>query len=144
MGESTGREDEVRAGASAVPESVRAVHDGDAGDPSFSDELPVFPARSKSAGTLDLAVATDEPEQLVRYLVMAAQEHIGFSENTEKWKIVLGSPRQSAGRARSTQRPKGSKPCGAPILILLARSRRRWSFGCAIGKNSAYGARGAR
>ena len=106
MGESERREDEVRGtAASAVPESVRAVHDGDAADPAFSDELPVFPARSKSAGTLDLAVATDEPEQLVRYLVMAAQEHIGFSEHDAKWKILLGHFAQAAKELEKLNEP---------------------------------------
>ena len=59
IGQSTGREDEARdPEASAVPESVRAVHDeGHAADPTFGDELPLSPAQSKSAGTIDLAIA---------------------------------------------------------------------------------------
>ena len=90
--QSTGREDEARgSSASAVPESVRAVHESgrDSGDPAFGDELPLSPAQSKSAGTIDLAIAADEPEQAVRYLVVAAQEWIDASENTEKWKAVI-------------------------------------------------------
>ena len=104
--QSTGREDEGRGtAASAVPESVRAVHDGDAADPAFGGELSVFPARSKSAGTLDLAVATDEPEQLIRYLAIAAREHIGFSENDAKWKILLGHFAQAAKELEKLNEP---------------------------------------
>ena len=91
MGESTGRENEDRQPeASAVPESVRAVHDeGHAGDFSFSGELQALQPRGQSTGTLDLAAAADEPEQLVRYLIVAANEWIGASENTEKWKAIV-------------------------------------------------------
>lgn len=107
MGESEGREDEAgSAAASAVPESVKHLHEpGHAADPTFGDELPVFPSQSKSAGTLDLAVATDEPEQLVRYLIMAAQEHIGFSENEPKWKILLGHFAQAAKELEKLNEP---------------------------------------
>jgi hypothetical protein len=89
--QSTGRENESRESEpSAVPESVRAVHDeGHAGDPTFGDELPLSPAQSKSAGTIDLAIAADEPEQVIRYLIVAAQEWIDASENTEKWKAII-------------------------------------------------------
>ena len=91
MGQSEGREDEDRdAGAGAVPESVRALHEqGSAADPAHGDELPVFPGQPASAGTLDLAAAADEPMQLIRYLVVAANEHIGFSEHEEEWTILL-------------------------------------------------------
>ena len=91
LGESEGRENEARESEpSAVPESVRAVHDeGHAGDPTFGDELPLSPAQSKSAGTIDLAIAADEPEQVIRYLIVAAQEWIDASENTEKWKAII-------------------------------------------------------
>lgn len=93
MGESEGREDEPRdAVAGAVPESVRTLHEP--GEHTtyteLGDELPVFPRGSKSAGTLDLAAMNNEPEQLVRYLIIAAQEWIGFSDNDGKWKVILG------------------------------------------------------
>jgi hypothetical protein len=91
LGESTGRENEARESEpSAVPESVRAVHnEGHAGDPTFGDELPLSPAQSKSAGTIDLAISADEPEQVIRYLIVAANEWIDASENTEKWKAII-------------------------------------------------------
>ena len=37
-----------------------------------------------------MAVFNDEPTQLIRYLVMAAQEHIGFSEHDIEWKVLFG------------------------------------------------------
>lgn len=107
MGEPESGEGQVgQSGASAVPESVKHLHEpGHAADPTFGDELPVFPPSSKSAGTLDLAVAADEPEQLVRYLIMAAQEHIGFSENESKWKILLGHFAQAAKELEKLNEP---------------------------------------
>ena len=78
--------------ASAVPESIRAVHEQgrDSADPAFGDELSLFPGQSKSTGTLDLAAVNDEPEQLVRNLIVAANEWIDSSENSDKWKVILG------------------------------------------------------
>jgi hypothetical protein len=92
MGESEGREDEIGdTDSSAVPESVRAVHEqGDAPDPSFSDRLSSFSSRRESTGALDLAAALDEPEQLIRYLIIACQEHVGYSQNSAKWMVILG------------------------------------------------------
>lgn len=91
MGEPEGREDEPGATeASAVPEGA-AASDGPPADPAHGDELPAFRAKSKSAGdmSLDLAAALDEPEQLVRMLGFAANEHVGYSENSTKWAVVL-------------------------------------------------------
>ena len=109
--QSTGREGQApQPEASAVPESVRAVHDGDAADPAFGGELSVFPARSKSAGTLDLAVATDEPEQLIRYLAIAAREQIGFSDNDAKWKVLLGHFTKANEELAALNQPRARKP----------------------------------
>ena len=97
---------------SAVPESVRAVHDeGHAADPTFGDELPLSPAQSKSAGTIDLAIAADEPEQVIRYLIVAAQEWIDASENTEKWKAIIAQLAVLAETARAIERASVTQGC---------------------------------
>ena len=91
MGQSEGREDEPRdSEGGAVPEGA-AVDEGSAADPTQRDRLPPLPGRPKSAGdmSLDLAASLDEPEQLVRMLGFAANEHVGYSENSAKWAIVL-------------------------------------------------------
>ena len=36
-----------------------------------------------------MAIAADEPEQVIRYLIVAANEWIDASENTEKWKAII-------------------------------------------------------
>ena len=119
MGESTGREDEAReSGASAVPESVRAVHEQgrDSADPTFGDELPLSPAQSKSAGTIDLAIAADEPEQVIRYLIIAAQEWIDASENTEKWKAIIAQLavlQKQLERLNAPASHRGAKPASS-------------------------------
>lgn len=89
MGESKGREDEGDAGAGPVPEGSAGV-EGSAADSAYGDELPPFPPGRKSAGTLDLAAANDEPTQLIRMLIVAAHEHIDESENSDQWKVLLG------------------------------------------------------
>ena len=87
----TWREDEGgEPEASAVPESVRSVHDeGHAADPTFGDELQTFRPRRESTGSIDLACVADEPEQAIRMLIAAAREWINASENTEKWQAVV-------------------------------------------------------
>ena len=95
-----------------MPESVRAVHDeGHAADPTFGDELPLSPAQSKSAGTIDLAIAADEPEQVIRYLIVAAQEWIDASENTEKWKAIIAQLAVLAETARAIERASVTQGC---------------------------------
>ena len=95
-----------------MPESVRAVHDeGHAGDPTFGDELPLSPAQSKSAGTIDLAIAADEPEQVIRYLIVAAQEWIDASENTEKWKAIIAQLAVLAETTRAIERASVTQGC---------------------------------
>lgn len=90
MGESTGREDEVqRSEGSALPEGV-AEPEGSTADPAYGDELQTFPPIRQSAGTLDLACANDEPTQLIRYLIVAAQENTTHSEHVDEWKVLLG------------------------------------------------------
>jgi hypothetical protein len=90
LGEPEGREDEVRTESGALPEGAR-VDEGSAADPAQRERVPPLPGRRQSAGdmSLDLAAAADEPEQLVRYLIMAVQEHIGYSENSSKWMVIL-------------------------------------------------------
>ena len=87
-------EPEGRAGpegaseAGALPEGF----DNDAGGSSASSRegVPTFSPGRKSAGSLDLAVATDEPFLLIKMLVVAAQDTVDFSERSEEWKILLG------------------------------------------------------
>ena len=111
MGESERREDEVRGtAASAVPESVRAVHDGDAADPAFGGELSVFPGGASATRTLDLAVLNNEPEQLIRYLAIAAREQIGFSDNDAKWKVLLGHFTKANEELAALNQPRARKP----------------------------------
>jgi hypothetical protein len=88
---STGGTDEPRdSEGGAVPESA-AVDEGSAADPAQRDRVPPLPDRASAAGdmSLDLAASLDEPEQLVRMLGFAANEHVGYSENSAKWSIVL-------------------------------------------------------
>jgi hypothetical protein len=87
-----------------VPEG--AEYDAEfAADPPFSDRLSALRSRRESAGALDLAAALDEPEQLIRYLVIAAQEHIGFSQNEAKWKVILGHAAQAAKELERLNEP---------------------------------------
>ena len=119
LGESTGREDEDRQPeASAVPESVRAVHESgrDSADPAFGDELPLSPAQSKSAGTIDLAIAADEPEQVIRYLIVAANEWLDASENHEKWKAIIAQLavlQKQLERLNEPASHRGAKPASS-------------------------------
>ena len=118
LGESEGRENEAReSDASAVPESVRAVHDeGHAGDSTFGDELPLSPSQSKSAGTIDLAVSLDEPEQVIRMLIVAANEWIDASENTEKWKAIIAQLavlQKQLERLNAPASHRGAKPASS-------------------------------
>ena len=115
MGESEGRENEGRQSeASAVPESVRTVHDeGHAGDFSFSGELQALQPRGQSTGTIDLAIAADEPEQVIRYLIVAANEWIDASENTEKWKAIIAQLavlQKQLERLNAPASHRGAKP----------------------------------
>ena len=116
MGESTGRENEARESEpSAVPEGARAS-EGSAADPTFGDELPLSPAQSKSAGTIDLAIAADEPEQVIRYLIVAAQEWINASENTEKWKAIIAQLcvlQKQLERLNAPASHRGAKPASS-------------------------------
>ena len=101
--------------ASAVPEGARAS-EGSAADPTFGDELPLSPAQSKSAGTLDLAIAADEPEQVIRYLIVAAQEWINASENTEKWKAIIAQLavlQKQLERLNAPASHRGAKPASS-------------------------------
>ena len=77
--------------AGALPEGAR-LDQGSGPGAAQRDELSSFRGRAKSAGdlSLDLACAMDEPEQLVRSLMLAAHEQIGFSLNEAKWKVILG------------------------------------------------------
>jgi hypothetical protein len=113
LGESEGRENEDRdAVAGAVPESVRTLHEPgrDTTYTELGDELPLLRSRRESAGALDLAASLDEPEQLIRHLIVAAQEHIGFSENEAKWKVVLGHAAAAAKELEKLNQPGARRP----------------------------------
>jgi hypothetical protein len=106
LGKSEGREDEVRTETGALSEDA-GVDVGSAADSALGDRLPPLPGQPKSAGdlSLDLAAALDEPEQLVRCLVIAAQEHVGYSENSDKWKVVLGHATAAAKELEKLNAP---------------------------------------
>ena len=91
MGKPTWREDETREPETgAVPEGDSDVHDdGHAADPAFGDELQAFRPRREPTGSIDLACVADEPEQAIRMLIVAANEWVDASENTDKWKAVI-------------------------------------------------------
>ena len=61
--------------------------------------------------SLDLAAALDEPEQLIRHLIAAAQEHFGASENEAKWKVVLGHASKASEELERLNQPssRGAK-----------------------------------
>ena len=73
-----------------MPEGAE-VDTGSAANSARRERVPPLPGRPKSSGdmSLDLAASLDEPEQLVRMLGFAANEHVGYSENSAKWSIVL-------------------------------------------------------
>jgi hypothetical protein len=107
LGESERGADEIREStAGALPEGA-AVDEGSAADSAQRGRLPPLPGQPKSAGdlSLDLAASLDEPEQLVRMLIVAAQEHVGYSENTDKWKVVLGHAAQAAKELEKLNQP---------------------------------------
>ena len=91
MAKSTGGTDEGGESESgAVPEGDSDVHeDGHAADPAQRDELQTFRPRRESTGSIDLAVIADEPEQAIRMLIVAANEWLDASENTEKWQAII-------------------------------------------------------
>ena len=95
------------AEAGAVPNNA-AMAEGSAADLTYGDELSTLQSKRKSTGdmSLDLAAALDEPEQLVRHLIMAANEHIGFSENEAKWKVVLGHAAAAAKELEKLNEPR--------------------------------------
>lgn len=66
------------------------IGDTDAGPAPEGAELKLSPPNRKSAGSLDLAAANDEPTQLIRMLIVAAREHVGESEHNAEWKALLG------------------------------------------------------
>jgi hypothetical protein len=92
MVEPEGREDEIGDTDAGPLSADAAMVEGSAADPAPRKSVPAFRARGGAAGdlSLDLAAAADEPEQLVRMLIVAATEHINYSENEEKWKVILG------------------------------------------------------
>jgi len=107
LGESERGADEIREStAGALPEGA-ASDEGSAADSAYSDELSALHRKSKPSGdlSLDLAASLDEPEQLVRMLIVAAQEHVGYSENTDKWKVVLGHAAQAAKELEKLNQP---------------------------------------
>ena len=109
MGEPEGRTDETRdAGAGALPEGHAADGSGYDTDPSQRQRVPPLPGQPRAAGdmSLDMAAALDEPEQLVRHLVIAAQEHIGASENEAKWKVVLGHASAATKELERVNQPR--------------------------------------
>ena len=92
MGKPVGREDEGREPeTSAMPEGADAVVQSgrDSTDPAFGDELQAFRPRREPTGSIDLAVIADEPEQVIRMLIVAANEWLDASENTEKWQAII-------------------------------------------------------
>jgi len=63
--------------------------------------------------TLDLAALMDEPEQLVRHLIVACQEHVGFSQNSKKWMVILGHVASAARELERLNEP-GARGAMAP------------------------------
>ena len=107
MGESEGREDELGdPEGGAVPEGADLA-EGHTSDPAHSESLPPLPGRPKSSGdlSLDLAAALDEPEQLVRMLIVAAQEHVGYSENGPKWAVIVNHAAAAAKELEKRNEP---------------------------------------
>jgi hypothetical protein len=107
MGESEGREDEIGdTDAGPVPEGFGSP-DGPAGGAARRDRLSSLRGRTQPTGdmSLDLAAALDEPEQLVRHLIIAAQDHVGYSENEAKWKVVLGHAASAAKELEKLNEP---------------------------------------
>lgn len=93
-------------GEGALSEGAAMAGTDDSADSPFGDRVPPLRGRPSAAGTLDLAAALDEPEQLIRYLIVAAQEHIGFSENSDKWKILLGHVASAAKELEKLNQPR--------------------------------------
>jgi hypothetical protein len=85
------------------------VDEGLPPDPTFGERVPLLHERRRATGDLDLAAAMDEPEQLVRLLIVAAQEHIGFSLNEAKWKIVLGHAAQASKELEKLNEPSRTR-----------------------------------
>ena len=81
--------------------------EGHTADPAFGERLPPLPGQPKSAGdlSLDLAAALDEPEQLIRMLIVAAQEHVGYSENGPKWAVIINHAASAAKELEKRNEP---------------------------------------
>jgi hypothetical protein len=95
MGEPEGRADEGGVSETgALPEGAAIAGRGSA-DPPQRVDMPAFPTQPRGSAdlnrqSLDMTMALDEPEQLVRELLDRALEQQRESVNPKAWKVLIG------------------------------------------------------
>jgi hypothetical protein len=107
MGEPEGREGQAGpAEGGALPEGA-AKPEGPATDSAQRDRVPPFRGQSQSAGSLDVLVSLDEPEQLIRELKSIAES---YPKTDERWEGIRRLCERAEEYFQHINQPKANRP----------------------------------
>jgi hypothetical protein len=107
LGEPEGREGQAGPlETSPLPEGA-AKPEGSAADPAQRVGVPPFRGSATSAGSLDVLVSLDEPEQLIRELKAIAES---YPKSDERWEGVRRLCERAEEYFAHINQPKANRP----------------------------------